>query len=198
MFPATFRWGNRARVWNTMPMSRVCGDSSVMSSPSRNTRPSVGGSSPAISRSSVVFPQPEGPRNEISFAGGRWRSMPATAWTSPNRLTSPWSRRAPRPSPSWLIRGTLGGLGDDHLRPLLVDPVLQLVVDPVLGTEGGLGTRAAHGLVLLGREVHGLLHCHRRCPQRPGQLGLDRRLAHVVDERVARLHVLAVRRDVPE
>jgi len=43
-------------TWKTKPRSRSCTPSCVMSSSSKNTRPEVGSSSPAIRRSSVVLP----------------------------------------------------------------------------------------------------------------------------------------------
>src|SRR3954470_2602530 len=46
-----------------MPMSRLLDGTSVMSRPSRSTRPASGRSKPAIARSAVVFPQPDGPRS---------------------------------------------------------------------------------------------------------------------------------------
>src|SRR5688572_20226857 len=49
--------------WNTMAMSRFCGGSAVTSRSPKYTRPDVGASRPAIMRSVVVLPQPEGPTN---------------------------------------------------------------------------------------------------------------------------------------
>src|SRR4030066_165239 len=167
MLPPTDRWGNSARVWNTIPMSRVCGARSVMSSPSRKTPPSVGVSRPALIRRSVVFPQPEGPRNEISLPAGSSRSTPATAVTSPKRLTRPWSFSPPRastPSPS-------PGLGQDHLGPLLVDPVLPDVVHLVLRPERHLAPRPTPRHVLLVGEVHRLLLGRRRGAEGARELG---------------------------
>src|SRR4051812_22951507 len=44
-----------------MPRSRLCTGARVIGSPSTRTSPLVGLTSPAMQRSSVVFPQPEGP-----------------------------------------------------------------------------------------------------------------------------------------
>src|SRR3990170_1190023 len=195
MFPATERWGNKASVWKTIPMSRRCGGRSVMSSSSRKTRPSVGRSRPAIIRRSVVLPQPDGPRKEISFPAGNSRSTPATATTSPKRFTSPWSLRPPRAGTVAVGRSALG---EDHLRPLLVDPVLPLVVHLVLRTERDLRPRSADGVVLLLGEVHRLLLGRRGRAEGPCQLGLDRWPAHVVDEGLACGDVLRRLRDGPE
>src|SRR5688572_10023572 len=156
MLPATLRWGKRARLWNTIPMSRVYAGRSVTSSSSRKTRPSVGRSSPAIIRSIVVLPHPDGPRNEISLPGGSSRSTPATAVTSSNRLTSPSSRRPPRASMARLLMESprSPALGEDQLGPVLVDPVLQLVVHLVLRLQRDLGTGAGDRLVLLVAHRH--------------------------------------------
>src|ERR687891_1134263 len=178
MFPATERCGNSASVWKTIPMSRRCGGRSVMSARSRWTRPSVGFSSPAIIRSIVVLPHPDGPRNEISLPGGSSRSTPATASTSPKCLTSPSSFSPLRASTSRSLR-------EHHLRPLLVDEVLELVVDLVLWTERSVGTGTTDRLVLLLGEVHRFLPRGRCGAERSRQLRLHLGPAEVVDERDA-------------
>src|SRR5215218_8936514 len=70
-----------------------------MSTPSRRMRPALGCSNPATSRRVVVLPQPEGPSRENSSPPCTCRSMPSTAVTSSNRLTSPTSRTSPPPIP---------------------------------------------------------------------------------------------------
>ena len=45
---------------------RLCGGTRVTSRPLRTTRPSVGRMNPAMIRSSVVLPQPEGPSSVTS------------------------------------------------------------------------------------------------------------------------------------
>src|SRR5918999_70513 len=147
-------------------MSRVYAGRSVMSSSSTKMRPSVGRSSPAIIRSIVVLPQPDGPRNEISLPGGSSRSTPATAVTSSNRFTSPSSRRPPRTS-------TVTVLGEDQLGPVLVDPVLQLVVHLVLRLQRDLGTRAGDRLVLLVAHRHRVPLRRGDRPEGEGELLLD-------------------------
>ena len=66
---------------------RLCGGVCAMSTPSSRIWPSVGRSNPAIIRSVVVLPQPEGPSSEKNSPGGMSRLMPATAVKSPNRFT---------------------------------------------------------------------------------------------------------------
>src|SRR3954453_7380135 len=56
-----------------MPMSRLLAGTSVMSRPSSRTRPASGRSKPAIARSAVVLPQPEGPSGAISQPRGAGR-----------------------------------------------------------------------------------------------------------------------------
>ena len=56
-----FRCGNSASSWNMRPTPRRCGGRCSTDSPSISTSPASGRSSPAISRSTVVLPQPDGP-----------------------------------------------------------------------------------------------------------------------------------------
>src|SRR5919109_369602 len=215
MFPATVRCGNRARLWNTIPTSRMCAGRSVMSSPSRKTLPSVGRSRPAIMRSIVVLPHPEGPRNEISSPAGSSRSTPSTAATSANRLTSPSSRSPPRacasgPSRSRIpfpplgpprrltLNAVAGALRDDQLRPVLVDPVLPPVVDLVLRTQGRFGTGTRHDLVLVVGHRERFPLRRRDRAEREREFLLDLRLTHPVDELHARADALGRLRDRPE
>ena len=77
-----------------MPMSRRFGGTSVTSLPSITTRPEVGRSKPATSRSAVVLPQPDGPSSETNSPVAISRSMPARATTSPNRRCNCFSSTA--------------------------------------------------------------------------------------------------------
>ncbi len=63
IFSNTFRCGKRAYRWKTVLIGRLLGGRSRMSSPFSRSSPSVGLSKPAIMRSVVVLPQPDGPRN---------------------------------------------------------------------------------------------------------------------------------------
>ena len=65
-----------------------------MSAPSSMIRPEVGCSKPAISRSVVVLPQPDGPSSEKNSPLSTVRSMLSTA-TSVNRLVSETSWMCP-------------------------------------------------------------------------------------------------------
>src|SRR5579883_1976438 len=56
-----------AYCWNTIAMSRAEGGSLVTSSPSINICPPSGISRPAIQRSVVVLPQPDGPRKTMNM-----------------------------------------------------------------------------------------------------------------------------------
>ena len=60
-FFVTFRYGKSAKFCHTSGVSRSHGFMSFVSCPSMRIDPLVGASSPAISRSVVVFPQPLGP-----------------------------------------------------------------------------------------------------------------------------------------
>src|SRR5438067_2330819 len=68
-----------------------------MSSPFSRTVPSSGSSNPAMILSSVVLPDPLGPRIVTSSPGWTVRSTPASATTSPNLRTMPFSTRSASP-----------------------------------------------------------------------------------------------------
>ena len=92
--------------------SRSNGGTVVTSWPCSRIRPSLGSSKPAIIRSVVVLPEPDGPSIEKNSPSYTSRSMPATATigytppvsmtlatrrpasSSPKRLTTPSSRIA--------------------------------------------------------------------------------------------------------
>src|SRR5258706_3644138 len=79
MFSATVICGNSASDWNTMPKSRRFAGTCVTSLPANTTLPEVGVSRPAMIRSSVVLPQPDGPRKQTSLPSGTLRSTLSTA-----------------------------------------------------------------------------------------------------------------------
>jgi hypothetical protein len=83
MFSKTSRWGNIIGRWKTMFTGRWLGASRVMSSPSRRTRPADGLTNPAMTRRSVVFPQPDGPRKVMNWPGGISSSTSCKAATRP-------------------------------------------------------------------------------------------------------------------
>src|SRR5436190_15164714 len=67
-------------------MSRWSGVSSFMRFPAMITSPEVTRSSPAIMRSVVVLPQPEGPRRQTTSPAATFKSASRTATKSPNFL----------------------------------------------------------------------------------------------------------------
>src|SRR6266545_1585959 len=73
-----------------MATLRARGGSSLTTCPPMRTSPSVGCSSPAMVRSRVVLPHPDGPRRARYSPSSVARSTPSTAWTRPpsNTLTS--------------------------------------------------------------------------------------------------------------
>src|SRR6478609_6397163 len=77
-----------------------------MSLPSSRILPSVGRSKPAIKRSVVVFPQPEGPSSEKNSPASIETSIPSTAATSPNSFRS-WTSSTDPVFTSHLQRGDL-------------------------------------------------------------------------------------------
>ncbi len=81
-----------------MFMSRLLGGTPTMFSPYSRTSPDVGSSKPAIIRSVVVLPQPDGPSSEKNSPLSIARSTRSTAWTWPssalNCLVTPTSSMA--------------------------------------------------------------------------------------------------------
>src|ERR1043165_3400194 len=71
-----------------MAMPRLRGGRSFTTRLPMTISPEVGCSRPAIMRSIVVLPQPEGPRKTTNSPSRISRSMPSTAATSPNSLRS--------------------------------------------------------------------------------------------------------------
>ena len=66
-----------------MPMLRRSGGRWVTSSPPRVMVPEVGATKPAIMRSVVDLPHPDGPKSEKNSPSRTWRSMPDTAAAPP-------------------------------------------------------------------------------------------------------------------
>src|SRR6186713_315285 len=69
-----------------MPMSRLSTGRSVMSRPATWTRPESGSSKPAIMRSDVVLPQPDGPSREKNSPAAMSSVTPSTATTRPSKV----------------------------------------------------------------------------------------------------------------
>src|SRR5262245_28999134 len=71
-----------------MPTPRCCGGASVTSSPSSATSPESGCSRPAMTRRSVDFPDPDGPRSAVSEPPAIAIETSSSATYSPNRLVT--------------------------------------------------------------------------------------------------------------
>src|SRR4030095_9293006 len=114
---------------------RAGGGRSLTTCPSMRTSPSLGSSSPAMVRSRVVLPHPEGPRRTRYSPSSVARSMPSTAWTRPpsNCLTSP------RTSTTLVTVGRRSRAAD------------QAALAPLL--EDGLDRALGRGPRLLGRGL---------------------------------------------
>src|ERR1700761_6075057 len=94
-------------------------------------RPDVGCSKPAMSRSVVVFPQPDGPRSEKNSPLAMSRSIPSTA-TSVNRLVRPASSTRPPATGYLLPSGILRRNSVLAPAPGLAGPAAWLPVKPEL------------------------------------------------------------------
>src|SRR5690242_13321980 len=89
-------------------MSRSAARFEVTSSPPSRMRPDVGSSSPAIMRSVVVLPQPEGPSRQKNVPSAMVKVEPRTATNEPKdfcRLSTRISAMAP---------ASIRELADDH------------------------------------------------------------------------------------
>src|SRR4051794_17125534 len=75
-----------------MLTGRRQGGTRAMSWPSISIRPEPGASKPASMRSSVVFPQPDGPSSAKNSPRRMSSETPSTAWTSPYRLVTSMMR----------------------------------------------------------------------------------------------------------
>src|SRR5258706_16147725 len=149
-----------------IPTSRLFGARSVTSTPSILMRPAVGRSKPAIIRRVVVFPQPEGPRNDTNSprAASRLKSCTAAA-ARPKRFWIPVSSRKPIVSSTLPrasdrdsgLRPAAEGRDDDHRDPR--------------HTEAQEGARGLRERILVAEQGQERGKC------RPGQEDCDREFA---------------------
>ncbi len=79
MFPPTVFHGKSRGCWKTSPAPLP----GTGAEPAVRTVPAVGCSNPAISRSSVLLPQPDAPTSTRNSPAGTVRSTGPTAVTSP-------------------------------------------------------------------------------------------------------------------
>lgn len=89
MFLATVMCGNSAYDWNIRLIGRRFGCLPSRSSPSSVTVPLSGVSKPAMMRSSVVLPQPDGPSRAKNSPCPISSETPSSAVTSPNLRVTP-------------------------------------------------------------------------------------------------------------
>jgi hypothetical protein len=73
--------GKSASFWKTMPIERLCGGTALTAQPLMKISPLVGSRKPAINRSKVVFPEPDGPRIVRNFPCARSKEASRTACT---------------------------------------------------------------------------------------------------------------------
>src|SRR5688572_9528599 len=197
-----------------MPMSRLCTGRSVMSRPATWTRPESGNSKPAIMRSDVVLPQPDGPSREKNSPAAMSSVTPSTASTRPSKILVTLSSlmvaeviRAhchPERSEGPLLTGkgpSAFGLGMtvlpfQNLRHARVDVFLARVVPFPVGLDQRrhLGLGGEQLGVVLGVELHLLVG--RRIPHAFGQQLLRVGPQHVVDISEGQLLHLRARRHV--
>ncbi len=75
--------GKRPYCWNTVLTSRLYGGTFDTSLPARRIDPDVGSSNPAIMRSVVVFPHPDGPSMEKNSPSMMSKCASSTATYEP-------------------------------------------------------------------------------------------------------------------
>ena len=80
--------GNSAYCWKTVLTLRLYGGVPTASTPPIRISPSSGCSKPAIIRSDVVLPQPEGPSSERNSPFRTWKETALTAVSAPKRLVT--------------------------------------------------------------------------------------------------------------
>src|SRR5882672_5727659 len=146
-----------------MAMSRSLGGTSLTTSPPMRISPSVMSSRPAIMRSVVVLPQPDGPTSTTNSLSAMSRSMPRTAGSSSYSFTTLRSlSSAIALSPFGRAGGEAGDVVvheesvDDERRHCAeqrrghdLAPVEHVALD-----EGGDDSRRQHHLVDRGGERH--------------------------------------------
>src|SRR6516162_6093263 len=93
-----------------MERPRLAGGRLVTSAPSISIRPPVASSSPAISRSKVDLPQPEGPTKTTNWPSSISRSMEGMMMVSPKALRTSLSTILPviSPPPCYSFDGAEG------------------------------------------------------------------------------------------
>src|SRR5665213_2217409 len=109
-----------------MDRPRLAGGAVATSIPSIRMAPPLTSSSPAISRSSVDLPQPEGPTNTTNSPSLTARSMPGMISASPNFLRTLRRTISPiRRISGWLLRSFHGSEGEAAHELTLREPAEQ-------------------------------------------------------------------------
>src|SRR5262249_42000744 len=125
---STLIQGNRPLSWNTIAFSTAQPGASTL------MVPLVSCASPARMRSSVDFPQPEGPTMQRNSPGATCRSMSSSATTRPAPLT--YSLRNPTTSIAAPRRAPAISAADGELAALVLDDERPKVAARVLDIAG--------------------------------------------------------------
>ena len=93
MLSSTVRWGNRLKLWKTIPVSRriswMLRMSSESSTPSTTIWPRSCSSSRLMQRISVDLPEPDGPHTTTTSCLPTFMLMSFSAWKSSKNLSTP-------------------------------------------------------------------------------------------------------------
>src|SRR3954466_3407635 len=182
-----------------MPRLRRCAGICVTLSPATRMRPASGSSKPAIIRSVVVLPQPEGPRSAKNSPGSIFKSMPSTARVVPSKLFSTRSRRtsAAVRGLSFIATGPNQSAAQDA-RHTRVDVILALVVPFPIDLDQLRDFRfcIVELRVVIGTELHLLIRW--RVPHGFAQRFLYVGAQDEIDILVRQLAHLGAGRDVPD
>src|SRR5262249_31147503 len=134
-----------------MAIFRARGGRSLTTWPPMRIWPPLGGSSPAIIRSSVVLPHPDGPSRTRNSPSRVTRSTPSTARTSPNtlriaRVSTVAMAQAPAVRLGPLGASTREGLDESLLFPLAVDALAgrDRFLERLLGRGRAAGRLGEH------------------------------------------------------
>src|SRR2546425_2178231 len=172
-----------------MPICRWLDGTCVITSPPSSTSPVSGAANPATRRSSVVFPQPDGPSRVTRRLAGTAYEMSSMAVVPPNRLVTPRSstfngqatlpqtpRSAPTPPRSRVWQPAYGTAADEAATVTAAQwhhplPGVQRQRDTQQLHRNNVGHRcvslpdgAVHrdgrGCSLTNRVLAGMRHCH--------------------------------------
>jgi hypothetical protein len=166
--PTVVRQASRRDSWNTRPTR---GSGPVTVSPSSATVPAPAAIRPAITRSSVLLPQPLGPIRATTSRGRMSRSIPSRAWTgrAPPNVSDTPEIRIPAPGPgAWAVDRREAGAGvADGTADVAGSPAVAIPTSVHSPSRDGAGGTQTHP----GRDGPALAFSHPDCTVGSGERG---------------------------